>query len=238
MIEDQPPVVGVGRARDAEFDRHAWPATIPAVAQMLGTGLRLGPGVTFLVGENGAGKSTLVEAIAQAYGFSGEGGSHHARHSTRATESPLGNWITVQRGIGHKQFGFFLRAETMHGLYSYMEDLGPGPPFHEMSHGESFLEVFEERFLRPGFYCMDEPESALSFDSSLRLLMVLNDLAKKGGQVLCATHSPLIASLPGARILEVGEWGIRESTWAELEIVGHWRSYLDSPERYLRHLLE
>src|SRR3546814_1031375 len=35
--------------------------------------------VTILVGENGTGKSTLIEAIAQAAGFSSQGGSQDHR---------------------------------------------------------------------------------------------------------------------------------------------------------------
>ena len=56
--------------------------------------------------------------------------------------------------------------------------------------------------------------------------------------MLCATHSPVLAALPGARILEVGDWGIRSAEWNDLELVNHWRSFLDSPPRYLRHLLD
>jgi predicted ATPase len=54
--------------------------------------------------------------------------------------------------------------------------------------------------------------------------------------VILSTHSPVLARLPGARILELGEWGIRESAWEELDMVRNWRSFLDAPERYLRHL--
>ncbi|GAB2465690.1 hypothetical protein [Xylanimonas ulmi] len=41
-----------------------------------------------------------------------------------------------------------------------------------------------------------------------------------------------------ATILEVGPWGLRQTAWEDLELVGHWRSFLDSPRRYLRHLLD
>ncbi|MEU4394473.1 AAA family ATPase [Kribbella sp. NPDC023855] len=223
---------GIGASRD-------WPHTIPAVRQLLTDGLDLGPGVTFLVGENGAGKSTLVEAIAVAYGMSPEGGSTGARLTTRVTESPLYEQIQLTRGAGAARAGFFLRAETMHGFYSYLEDhpgSRPEPAFHRMSHGESFLSLIGDRFTRRGFYCLDEPESALSFSSSLAVVGVLRQLAESGSQVLCATHSPVIAALPGATILEVGEWGIRETAWADLQLVEHWRAYLDAPERYLRHI--
>lgn len=57
-------------------------------------------------------------------------------------------------------------------------------------------------------------------------------------QVLCATHSPVLAAMPGATILEVGDWGLRRTAWEELELVQHWRRYLDAPEQYLRHVLE
>ncbi|WP_406052105.1 AAA family ATPase [Kribbella sp. NBC_00889] len=219
-----------------------WPHTIPAVRQLLTDGLDLDPGVTFLVGENGTGKSTLVEAIAVAYGLSPEGGSTGARLTTRATESPLADELLLTRGVGGKRAGFFLRAETMHGFYTYLED-NPRPSgpadvaFHEMSHGESFLTLINDRFTRRGFYCLDEPESALSFSSSLAVVGVLNRLAESGSQVLCATHSPVIAALPGATILETGDWGIRKTVWEDLELVQNWRAYLRHPEQYLRHVL-
>ncbi len=130
----------------------------------------------------------------------------------------------------------------MHGFYTYLEEnQGPrsrDPRFHELSHGESFIEILRTRFDSPGLYCLDEPESALSFSSCLALIGVLDEVARGGGQVLCATHSPVVAALPGARILEIGEWGIRETTWEDLLLVQHWRGYLADPRRYLRHVLE
>lgn len=237
----QQPVVSVLPADDAPAPGGAWPTNVPAVAQVLREGIELDPGVTFLVGENGSGKSTLVEAIAGAYGLSPEGGSQHARHRTRPSESPLSEWLRIRRGVGANRWGFFLRAETMHSFYTYLEEnpsRGPEPRFHEMSHGESFLALLDARFADPGFYCLDEPEAALSFGSTLALIAVLRRIADDGGQVLCATHSPVLAALPGARILEVGEWGLRHAEWRDLEIVHHWRTFLDDPPRYLRHLLD
>jgi predicted ATPase len=168
--------------------------------------------VTFLVGENGSGKSTLVEAFAQAYGLNPEGGSKGAQHRTRASESPLGAALRVVRTPGPLVASYFLRAETMHGLYTYLEqnpapEIRREPRFHEMSHGESFLAVLRSRFAGYGFFLLDEPESALSFRSCLALLALFDDLRREGAQVLCATHSPLLASLPGATVLEVGDHG-------------------------------
>ena len=239
MELDQPPVVRVSRDPESRHDPAAWPFTITAVGQVMEVGLDLPPGVTFLVGENGSGKSTIVEAAAAAYGLSPEGGTAFGRHSTRESESPLHRALLLQRGIGTGRWGFFLRAETMHGWYTYMDEHGGrgDTDYYAMSHGESFIEVLTRRFDSPGFYCLDEPEAALSFRSTLTLMRILHDITAAGGQVLCATHSPVLASLPGARILEVGDWGLREATWDELELVRHWKAYLDAPMRYLRHTL-
>ncbi|WP_458107016.1 AAA family ATPase [Arthrobacter sp. R3-55] len=221
------------------LDRRQWPASLPPVAQLLEEGLDLSP-ATIFVGENGSGKSTVVEAIALAYGLSPEGGSTGARHTTRSTESELGNHLQLIRNAGSSKRGYFLRAETMHGFFTYLEN-NPSRhgdlPFHDMSHGESFLELALDRFRGPGLWVLDEPESALSFNGCLSLLSVLKELLDGGkSQVIMSTHSPLLAALPGARILEVGQWGLRPRQWSDLDLVTNWRSFLEAPERFIRHL--
>ncbi len=236
------PVASVDYDAGADVDLRPdrWPGDIPAVAQLLRERWTLGP-LTVLVGENGSGKSTLVEAVAQAYGLSPEGGSTGARVSTRASESDLHRALTVRRGIGASRWGFFLRAETMHGYYTYREQ-NPGRArehLHEMSHGESFIDVLTTHFDDPGFYVLDEPESALSFTGCLALVRLLHEMATDGRrQALVATHSPLIAATPGARLLEVGEWGLRECAWDDLELVQNWKGFLDDPQLFLRYTLE
>jgi predicted ATPase len=219
-----------------------WPWSMTPVRQLLDDGLDLGP-VTVLVGENGSGKSTLVEALAIAYGMSREGGSTGARHATRETESALWEELRLVRGAGASKWGFFLRAETMHGFYSYLEEnpnpTRPEPVFHEMSHGESFLALLgSSRFKDKGLYVLDEPESALSFSGCLALVGLLHEITGAGkAQAVIATHSPLVASIPGADIYELGEWGFRQTPWAELELVRNWQSFLGSPDRFLRHVI-
>ena len=117
----------------------------------------------------------------------------------------------------------------MHGYFTRQEEYaGRGDPdHHDLSHGESFLELVRTRFDSPGLYCLDEPEAALSFSAQVALVSTLHDLGVGGAQVLCATHSPLLAALPGARVLEVGPWGLRGAVWEELDLVAHWRRYLE-----------
>ncbi|PRY31480.1 AAA family ATPase [Pseudosporangium ferrugineum] len=230
------PIRRIERDPLAEVDRTAWWAAIPAVAALLDHGLNIPAGVTFLVGENGSGKSTLIEALAAAHGLNPEGGSRDARHSSRVTESPLGEALKVIRTPGRRANAYFLRAETMHGLYTYLESL-PGSPDHDLhdrSHGEGFLELLARKFRGYGFYLMDEPEAPLSFTSTLGLLARLDALRADGAQIVVATHSPLLTALPGATILELGEHGIRRTAWDELEVVGHWRRFLGDPGSYMR----
>ena len=216
-----------------------WPFTIPAVGQILREGLDLPPGITFLVGANGSGKSTIVEAIAAAYGLNPEGGSLHARHFTRDTESPLHGFLRLVRDPRAPNWAYFSRSETLHGFLSYVEDTArPDSASHGMSHGEAVLGLLRDNFESSGFDVLDEPESGLAFIAQLALIQTLRDIVAAGGQVLCATHSPLLTAFPGATIVEAGDHGFRASTWEDLAEVRHWRAFLDTPERYLRPLGE
>jgi predicted ATPase len=229
-------------ARDAELPASdVWPLTIPAVAQVLEHGLDLAR-CTVLVGENGSGKSTLVEGLAMAAGMNAEGGSTGATHSTHASESPLHEWLTVVRDPGASRWGYFVRAETMHGLFTWL-DTNPGgadPTFHTMSHGESFVSLLgTRRFRGEGLFVMDEPEAGLSFSAQLHLVAELTEMARRDRtQVVLATHSPVLAAIPGALVLELGEDGIRPTMWDDLEVVTHHRSFLAEPRRYLRHVID
>lgn len=241
MAFDRYPIRRLEENPEDPLPRNVWPATLEPVRQVLEQGLDLRAATVF-VGENGSGKSTLVEAIAEAYGLSVEGGSTGARHSTRASESGLSGHLQLIRNVGTTRRGYFLRAETMHGFFTYLEknpttSLRGDVAFHDMSHGESFLELVVDRFRGAGLWVLDEPESALSFSGCLALAGMLKRLLADGkSQVLLSTHSPLLAALPGARILEVGDWGLREREWEDLDLVRSWREFLKAPERYLRHV--
>jgi predicted ATPase len=229
--------------------RDAWPFTVPAVAELTERGLSFERPVTFLVGENGSGKSTLAEALAEAFGLDARGGRAGRKYGNDRPKSVLGELLRLETtaegarmrsGPRSKRKGYFLRAETafgfmeaVNGMHGYWEE-----DTSEMSHGEGFLTVFDAMFRDRGFYVMDEPESALSFASSLRLVGLLHELGRSGAQVVCATHSPILAGTPGADVIEVGEHGCRRTTWDKLELVDHWRRYLDAPERYLRHITD
>lgn len=226
-----------------------WPWDVPAVGQLVDAGLDLAP-VTFLVGENGSGKSTLVEAIAEGFGLDARGGRAGRRYGNARARTPLGEALRLDytRAGSHmvtgprtRKRGYFLRAETAFGLAEAVTGL-PGywqDDLTAMSHGEGYLTILDAMFRRePGLYLLDEPEAALSFTACLRLTALIADLASAGGQVVCATHSPILTALPGARILQLDADGITQVDWADLELVDHWRRFLARPSSYLDPLLD
>lgn len=222
---------------------------MPAVAQIIRDGgLDIAPGVTFLVGENGSGKSTLVEAFAAIYPRAGHRPGANAANVTGAEpseeDSPLAFHLRPQTHRLASPAGFFLRAESMHEILAAEDRNAParawgGEKLQHRSHGESFLAVLKFRFEDVGVYFLDEPESALSFQSCLSLVALLDVMRREGSQVIVATHSPLLASLPDATLLQVDDAGITHvPRYDDLELVKSWRQYLAAPERYLRHLLD
>jgi predicted ATPase len=94
------------------------------------------------------------------------------------------------------------------------------------------------RVNQTGFYLMDEPDAPLSFTAALGLAALLHDLAAAGSQAVVATGSPVIAAIPGTRLLELGAWGIRPATWEDLSLVIAWRQFMRDPRSYFRHLLD
>ena len=68
------------------------------------------------------------------------------------------------------------------------------------SHGQSFLKLFQSRFVPGGLYLLDEPEAPLSPQSQLALLALLGDMVAQDAQFIIATHSPLLLAFPNAQI--------------------------------------
>ncbi|MCF2527744.1 AAA family ATPase [Yinghuangia soli] len=239
----------VKRLRLAAGHPGGWPFTLAPIRQLgTGEGVALDRPITFLVGENGSGKSTLVEAIADAAKIGSFGGKAGTKYAPPGEPTLLGEYLDVDlttaglrmtSGPRRQRRGFFLRAET---LFDLSRQVGGRPGYwsedlEELSHGEGFLAVFDAMLREPGLYLFDEPEAALSFTSCLRLVGLMLDLADSGSQIVCATHSPILAATPGAEILELGEQGIERTEWRDLALVDHWARFMGRPDAYLRHIV-
>ena len=100
------------------------------------------------------------------------------------------------------------------------------------SHGESFLRLFRSRFVPGGLYLLDEPEAALSPQSQLGFV----DMVEQGAQFVIATHSPVLMAVPGATIYSFDRSPLREVGYDALDGVTLLREFLLAPDRYMRKL--
>lgn len=176
---------------------------LPVVRRLADRPLELAQ-TTILTGDNGSGKSTLVEAIAVTAGANAAGGSRHARFEA-ADHSRLHASLTLTRRENPRDV-FFLRGETYLDLAEYHESLGPEDSLQDLtrrSHGQGIMRMARERFGPDSLIILDEPEDGLSVFSQLELLGLLAVLARRGAQVLMATHSPVLLAAPDARIVSV-----------------------------------
>ena len=104
------------------------------------------------------------------------------------------------------------------------------------SHGESFLKLFQARFVPRGLYLMDEPEAPLSPQRQLALLSMLKGMVEQDAQFIIATHSPILMAFPDAMIYSFDNHPIKEIAFDDVEHVSLTRAFLNNPRSFLRHL--
>ncbi|WP_246524631.1 AAA family ATPase [Sphingobium phenoxybenzoativorans] len=202
-------------------DWTSYPFSLPLVRS--GLDLQFDKPVTILVGENGTGKSTLLEAIAHLAGFSDAGGAQ-GMQAVEPSSSSGGALGARLRGAWLPQVkqGWFFRAETFFSVARYLDGAG-GMDYLSASHGEGFLDFFEDRLSRQGIYILDEPEAALSPQKQFEFLKLLRRIQYAGNaQVIMATHSPILMALPDADLWQMEQFGMRP---VSLEDTAHFRLY-------------
>lgn len=135
------------------------------------------------------------------------------------------------------------RSDLARGLARspFVKELGDlkrryGDGLDTMSHGESFLRLFQERFVPKGLYLLDEPETPLSPLRQLALLSQIKVMVEQDCQFIIATHSPILMAYPDATILEITDGQINDVDYDSLEHVRLTRDFLNNPAQYLRHL--
>lgn len=104
------------------------------------------------------------------------------------------------------------------------------------SHGQSFLKLFQSRFVPGGLYLLDEPEAPLSPQSQLALMAMIGDMVAQDSQFIIATHSPILLGYPGAVIYSCDRVPVEAVPFGELDHVVITRDFLNAPDRFLRHL--
>lgn len=202
--------------------------------------------VTFIVGENGSGKSTFIEAVAQWLGISKEGGSNYSRVEDK-NHSLLSNHLVGVKSYRRPADYFFLRAESLYNVATYLDEAYIGEPkefmsnygvrsLHECSHGESFLAVIANRLGGNGLYIFDEPEAALSPTHQLTALSLIDQLVHKDSQFIIATHSPILLAYPHASIYEFNASGISQISYEETEQYRVTKSFLNNHQSMIKKL--
>jgi predicted ATPase len=122
-------------------------------------------------------------------------------------------------------------ARELHDMHSrYDGDLAAH------SHGESFLSLFQSRFVPNGLYLLDEPEAPLSPIRQLAFLSMLKGMIEQNAQFIIATHSPILMAFPQATIYSFDNVPLQTVKYEELEHVKLTRDFLDNPNAYLNHL--
>lgn len=114
----------------------------------------------------------------------------------------------------------------------YQKDLS------KSSHGESYLDFFVSRIRPNQLYILDEPETPLSFQNQLTLMLVIQNAVKNGCQFLIATHSPVLMAMENATIYEILRDKIVATTYDNIESIRSLRQFIRNPESFLRYLRE
>ena len=219
--------------RDEIENFNKYPFNIKIIKEL--TEIELTSRVTFFVGENGTGKSTFIEAIAMASGLNPEGGTQNFSFSTFDDYSNLYKYLRISK-FGIPKTKFFLRAESFYNVATNIDenrDNGPlnlsyGGSLHECSHGESFIQLIQNRFTDHGLYILDEPEAALSPSRQMALLCLIDDLVKEGSQFIIATHSPILIAYNKGKILNLND-SFNEIRLEDTDIYNTYKEFLNNP---------
>jgi predicted ATPase len=140
--------------------------------------------------------------------------------------------------------GWFFRAESFFSVARYLDlaalEANRAPPdFLSHSHAEGFLRFFDERLDRQGFYIFDEPESALSPSRQVAFLKILKRIHQSGiGQVIMATHSPILMACPDAELLRLDKSGLYPVELRDTDHFRLMREFCTDPKGFLETMME
>ncbi len=141
--------------------------------------------------------------------------------------------------------GWFFRAESFFTVARYLDKaarddpFGPPPSdFLSHSHGEGFMRLFSERCRNQGLYIFDEPELALSPSRQVEFLKLLHAIKRaRLGQVIIATHAPMLMAYPEARLLRLSKDGLSEVCVEETEHFRLMREFWADPDGFVKEAL-
>ena len=166
--------------------------------------------VTCFVGENGSGKSTVLEALARRCGIHIWENRTWARADFEPYEDKLHHFMDIE-WTNEKVQGSFFGSDTFRDYARIVEEWASADPGQlkyvggrsllSQSHGQSIMSYFRARYEVRGLYLLDEPETALSPRTQLKLRQLITEMSRAGhAQFALATHSPILMTIPGAEL--------------------------------------
>ena len=214
-------------------DRH-YPFNLPVFRQT--KQLRFEFPVTFFAGDNGSGKSTLLEAIALACEIHIWRKHEFGRYEVNPYEKQLFQHVSVE-WINGRLPGSYFGSEIFHDFRRILDvwaasDPGQlkyfgGKSLMTQSHGQSMMAYFRACYSRRGIYFLDEPETALSPNSMLELMDIIQVNSEAGhAQFIIATHSPILLAFKGAGIYSFDQSPLRVIPYRETAPYKIYRRFL------------
>jgi predicted ATPase len=197
--------------------------------------IKLSSFATVFVGENGTGKSTILSAAARKCGiYLWEENIGKKRRDANQYEDYLHLCLDIE-WIGPRVPGHFFGAQSFNHFTRLLDEWeydNPGQieyfggkSLTAQSHGQSLLSFFKSRYALEGVYFLDEPETALSPGSQMKLIKMLKTFEKDAkAQFIIATHSPILMSLPGALVYSFDGKAVKKTDYRKTK---HFKTYRD-----------
>jgi predicted ATPase len=200
--------------------------------------------VTLFSGENGTGKSTLLEALAAACNIHIWRNVERSRPEYNPYEDKLHQYISVKWSNGRVPGSFFGSKIFQHFAELLDEwaaaDRGQlnyfgGKSLTTQSHGQSLMSFFNSRYQVKGLYLLDEPETALSPRSQIKLLEILEKMGSAShAQFIIATHSPLLLACPAATIYSFDNYPVGRIQYEQTEHYRIYKDFMADRNKYLK----
>lgn len=200
--------------------------------------------VTLFAGENGTGKSTLLKAICRKCGIHIWEDTERSRYQYNKYEEDLYKYIEV-KWVDNAVHGSFFGSAIFHDFARFLDEWARATPaildyfggqsLLTQSHGESLISFFNAIYKVKGLHFLDEPETALSPMTQIRLLELLNKMSKSGhAQFIIATHSPILLALPDSAIYSFNDSSIKPIKYEETEYYRIYKDFINNYSKYVK----
>jgi predicted ATPase len=205
--------------------------------------LALDAPITFFAGENGTGKSTVLRAICRACGIHIWESERRRRYSRSPYEDNLHNYMEAAWTNGSVP-GSYFSSDIFRDFSVALDEFASADPgilkyfggssLMNQSHGQSLLSYFGSRYSIKGLYLLDEPETALSPASQVKLIKIITTAAARGdAQFIIASHSPILLACPGASIYSFDEAPPRVVEYEETEYFKVYKEFMSDRSKFL-----